>query len=88
MLPSLTMLWTFPSYGSANQCGVILNNGKRFVAGYEDGSVRVFDLKTGQVCSNTLSYLAYQKVVMLENLSQRINSKTASDTPCPSRTTL
>ena len=43
----------YPSYGSANQYGVILNNGKRCVAGYEDGSVRVFDLKTGQVCSNT-----------------------------------
>ncbi|XP_042203261.1 angio-associated migratory cell protein-like isoform X2 [Homarus americanus] len=40
---------TFPSYGVASQCGALLPDGKRSVAGYEDGSVRVFDLKTGQL---------------------------------------
>ncbi|XP_045111303.1 angio-associated migratory cell protein-like [Portunus trituberculatus] len=40
---------TFPSYGSPSLCGAFLHDGKRAVAGYEDGSVRVFDLKSGQM---------------------------------------
>lgn len=40
---------TFPSYGSASLCGTFLHDGKRAVAGYEDGCVRVFDLKNGQL---------------------------------------
>ncbi|XP_066988710.1 angio-associated migratory cell protein [Macrobrachium rosenbergii] len=40
---------TFPSYGTASQCGAFLPDGKRAVAGYDDGSVRVFDLKSGEL---------------------------------------
>ncbi|KAK3874298.1 hypothetical protein Pcinc_020764 [Petrolisthes cinctipes] len=39
---------TFPSYGSSSTCGAFMRDGKRAVSGYEDGSVRVFDLKSGQ----------------------------------------
>uniref|UniRef100_A0A4W3HC69 Angio-associated, migratory cell protein n=1 Tax=Callorhinchus milii TaxID=7868 RepID=A0A4W3HC69_CALMI len=38
---------TFPSPGSQATCGVILPDGKRAVVGYEDGTVRVWDLKQG-----------------------------------------
>ncbi|XP_064077565.1 angio-associated migratory cell protein-like, partial [Macrobrachium nipponense] len=40
---------TFPSYGSTSQCGAFLPDGKRAVSGYDDGSVRVFDLKSGEL---------------------------------------
>lgn len=40
---------TFPSYGSPSLCGAFLYDGKRAVAGYEDGSIRMFDLKSGQM---------------------------------------
>ncbi|XP_068208590.1 angio-associated migratory cell protein [Palaemon carinicauda] len=40
---------TFPSYGTSSQCGAFLPDGKRAISGYDDGSVRVFDLKSGEV---------------------------------------
>ncbi|KAK7086924.1 hypothetical protein SK128_000696, partial [Halocaridina rubra] len=40
---------TFPSYGMPSQCGAFFPDGKRAISGYEDGSVRVFDLKSGEL---------------------------------------
>ncbi|ROT84898.1 angio-associated migratory cell protein isoform X1 [Penaeus vannamei] len=54
---------TFPSYGSASQCGALLYDGKRAVSGYEDGSVRVFDLKTGQQIGSLTDGLAHTSPV-------------------------
>lgn len=39
---------TFPSYGSPITGAKLLSDGMRLVAGYGDGAVRVFDLKTRQ----------------------------------------
>lgn len=50
---------TFPSYGINSQCGALLQDGKRSVAGYEDGSLRVFDLKSGQLVQQFSDGLAH-----------------------------
>nr|XP_045605777.1 angio-associated migratory cell protein-like [Procambarus clarkii] len=50
---------TFPSYGVTSQCGALLQDGKRSVTGYEDGSLRVFDLKTGQLLHELSGGLAH-----------------------------
>lgn len=54
---------TFPSYGSASQFGTLLQDGKRSAVGYEDGSLRVFDLKTGQVLQHFSDGLAHSAPV-------------------------
>jgi len=40
---------TFPNYGVPTNNGDLMKDGKRAVLGYEDGSVRVFDLKTTEL---------------------------------------
>lgn len=40
---------TFQSFGVENMCAKIFDDGKRIVMGYEDGSIRVWDLKDTQV---------------------------------------
>ena len=40
---------TFQSFGCENVCAKFFNDGKRIVTGYEDGSIRLWDLKDTQV---------------------------------------
>lgn len=39
---------TFPSYGFSTTTARLLNDGMKIVSAYADGSIRVFDLKSGQ----------------------------------------
>jgi ribosome assembly protein SQT1 len=53
-------MWKVPSgdckiltaVGSKCECATLLPDGKRLVAGYENGAVKLFDLKSGQVQHN------------------------------------
>ena len=38
-----------PGHGERAECAELLPDGRRAVVGYGDGSLRVFDLKTGDV---------------------------------------
>lgn len=54
---------TFPSYGSASQCGAFFPDGKRAISGYEDGSIRIFDMKTGEMKHQFSDALAHSSPV-------------------------
>ena len=53
---------TFQGFGSSNTIGIYLNDGKRSVMGYEDGSIRIWDLKSTSVISSITgnSYILIQ----------------------------
>lgn len=52
---------TFQSFGCENVCAKIFNDGKRIVMGYEDGSIRIWDLKDTQVVATLtgIDYIAF-----------------------------
>lgn len=38
----------FPSFGEGNSYGRVMSDGKKVVMGYEDGSIRIWDMKTAK----------------------------------------
>lgn len=60
---------TFQSYGSENICAKIFNDGKRITMGYEDGSVRIWDLKDANVISSITGLSLYKYKIWNMNLT-------------------
>lgn len=62
---------TFQSYGSANSSGKCLPDGKRVVMGYEDGSIRIWDLKGASVqyaiTGNKSLPLIINQIILISN---------------------
>lgn len=54
---------TFPNYGVPTSCGDLMKDGKRAVLGYEDGSVRVFDLKSTELTFQFSDGLAQESAI-------------------------
>ncbi|XP_013794706.1 angio-associated migratory cell protein-like isoform X2 [Limulus polyphemus] len=54
---------TFQSFGVPNCCGKVLPDGKRAVIGYEDGTVRIWDLKSASVLHGITDKLAHEEAV-------------------------
>ncbi|CAL4098661.1 unnamed protein product [Meganyctiphanes norvegica] len=54
---------TFPNYGVATNNGGLMKDGKRAVLGYDDGSVRVFDLKTTELAHQFSAGLAQDSAI-------------------------
>ncbi|CAD6208649.1 GSCOCG00010625001-RA-CDS [Cotesia congregata] len=70
-----TYMWKIPSgeckvfqgYGHKNEIGALTPDGKKLVAGYEDGTIRVLDLKGGVVESTIPANTAHsQNIICLE----------------------
>ncbi|XP_035738031.1 angio-associated migratory cell protein-like [Vespa mandarinia] len=76
------------SYGYRAEAGVILPDGKRLAVGYEDGTIRVFDLKTNTMLSSIPSNIGHTATITgldcyLDNnliLSAAVDGKTILST--------
>ena len=53
----------FKGLGEKTECGTILPDGKRAMCGYSDGSLRLFDLKTGSAVHTMTGGLAHMDSV-------------------------
>uniref|UniRef100_A0A0B7B680 Angio-associated migratory cell protein n=1 Tax=Arion vulgaris TaxID=1028688 RepID=A0A0B7B680_9EUPU len=54
---------TFPGYGSSATCGKILPDGKVACVGYEDGSIKIWDLKTAAAVHTVSGHEGHQSSV-------------------------
>lgn len=57
-----------PSHGSSSNCGAFMPDGKRAVIGYTDGSVKVFDLKSGTAVGNLAPSEAQASAILCINV--------------------
>ncbi|KAK5646059.1 hypothetical protein RI129_004523 [Pyrocoelia pectoralis] len=55
-----------PSHGTSTLCGKILLDGKRLLAGYSDGQVRLWDLKSGEMLWQLTSNIPVKAVTSLD----------------------
>lgn len=53
----------FPGHGCRAEAGAILPDGKRLVVGYEDGTIRVIDLRTGSILAMVPSNLGHSATI-------------------------
>lgn len=54
---------TFQGHGCASSFGEIFPDGKRACSAYEDGSVKIWDLKTGSQIQHFTGHLSHQKAI-------------------------
>ncbi|XP_076329006.1 angio-associated migratory cell protein isoform X2 [Tachypleus tridentatus] len=54
---------TFQSFGVPNCCGKVLPDGKRAVTGFEDGTIRIWDLKSASVLHGITDKSAHEEAV-------------------------
>lgn len=70
-------MWKIPSgdckmlqsHGCTASCGVVLADGKRMCVGYDDGSVRLWDLKSGTVQHTLSGNLAHKSTVLCADIN-------------------
>lgn len=54
---------TFQSFGTENMCATIFKDGRRVAMGYEDGSIRIWDMKEMTVV-HTISGKSFQSLIL------------------------
>ncbi|XP_060570298.1 angio-associated migratory cell protein-like [Ruditapes philippinarum] len=55
---------TLQSHGRTASCGVVLGDGKRMCVGYDDGSVKLWDLKSGTIQHSVTGNSAHKSTVL------------------------